>query len=92
MIFTALWTILAVVYLMVSARFLPSASHPIVRVSIDGLTMLFWFAGFIALAVYASAVGTFDDLYDGDLGYTDGAWNHYHGVLSAASAFGAFEW
>jgi hypothetical protein len=61
-IFDAVWTILATPYLALTPIFLPRLAHPIVIAIIDGITMLFWLAGAIALAVY-TGVGSGDDWY-----------------------------
>lgn len=33
---------------------MPSLAHPFILLGVNALTMLFWFAGFIALAVFLS--------------------------------------
>lgn len=56
---------------------------------LDALTMLFWFAGFIALAVYHHQL---EEVYfDGILQGCSVA-GGYCGDVEAAVVFGAFEW
>ncbi|MCJ1354983.1 MAG: hypothetical protein MMC33_004973 [Icmadophila ericetorum] len=53
-LFCAVWSILVVICLRLVARFVAIISHPVVVTVLDGLTMIFWFAGAIALAVFTS--------------------------------------
>ncbi|KAL4991583.1 membrane-associating domain-containing protein [Aspergillus falconensis] len=80
MLFNGVWTLFIVVpYFILSPMFLPAIAHRWVLVAVDAVTMIFWFAGFIALAV--------------DLGDAHGcsSWSPCRG-LQAAAAFGAFNW
>lgn len=79
MVFVSLWTLLVVTFITVASRFVPKLSHPFVVLALDALTMLFWFAGFIALAVSVSAFGAI-------------CYGHLCDSMRAATAFGAFEW
>ncbi|KAI9871293.1 MAG: hypothetical protein M1830_008989 [Pleopsidium flavum] len=54
LIFTSLWTLLALAYLTLTPWLAPRASHKFAILAVEALTMLFWFAGFIALAVFVS--------------------------------------
>ncbi|MCJ1289793.1 hypothetical protein MMC34_001326 [Xylographa carneopallida] len=76
MLFNSLWSLLLLAYLLVTLR-LAKFSHPIATFVLLLLTALFWFSGFIALAV---AVGP----------TCDG--NHACQTVAAAAAFGAFLW
>ncbi|KAL2802881.1 marvel domain-containing protein [Aspergillus granulosus] len=80
MVFNGVWTFFIVVpYFIVAPIFVPALAHRYALPAVDGVTMIFWFAGFIALAVY---VGDLDDCSE-------------HSVcqgLQAAAAFGAFNW
>ncbi len=58
LIFTSLWTLLALIYLTLSPWLFPRAAHKFAILAIEALTMLFWFAGFIALAVFLSRLLT----------------------------------
>ncbi|KAL8712808.1 MAG: hypothetical protein Q9220_003016 [cf. Caloplaca sp. 1 TL-2023] len=82
MLFNSIWTLIpALPFLALAPRFL-SASSPanmkVVYLAVDALTALFWFAGFIALAVWYN-----------DLDYCFG---RVCGVIVASCVFGAFEW
>jgi len=81
MLFVSLWTILILIYLIAAITFMKSMHHPIVAVALDGLTALFYFAGFIALAVLAG--GFRATVIFGVRPYQ---------LLSAGAAFGAFQW
>jgi len=90
-IFCAVWTILVVLYFMLAPRFFEPAAHPFARVAVDALTMLFWFGGFIAIAVLAGAEKDWGywDVFDG---YNNNYESKYYQVTAAAAAMGAFEW
>lgn len=89
MVFVAVWTILVLIYLGLAPRFFSSIAHVHAILALDALTMLFWFAGFIALAVwYHDFVNAANfELFAGCAALGD-----YCGVLEAAVVFGAFEW
>ncbi|KAF9890184.1 hypothetical protein FE257_006345 [Aspergillus nanangensis] len=79
MLFSAIWTaFVAVPYLLLGPSMVPNFPHRFVVPAMEGVTMIFWFAGFIALATalpppkYCS----FGECHAGQ----------------AAAAFGAFEW
>ncbi|KAI4167142.1 MAG: hypothetical protein LQ343_007446 [Gyalolechia ehrenbergii] len=80
MLFNSIWTLFpALPYLALGPRFLPlSANNKIIHLAIDALTALFWFAGFIALAVWYN-----------DRDYCLGT---VCGTIVASCVFGAFEW
>jgi hypothetical protein len=84
LIFTSVWTILALVYLIIAPARYPAAAHKFGILAAEVLTMLFWFAGFIALAVLLT-----------DVGCSAGGAGHWWGPCRAAIAgdvFAAFEW
>ena len=92
MVFAAVWTLLVLIYLALAPRFFSAVAHPIAMLGLDALTMLFWFAGFIALAVWHHRA---EDVYVGDgfeyykaCSYAGG----YCREVEAAVVFGAFEW
>lgn len=58
---------------------MPSIANKWILLGLEALTMLFWFAGFIALAVYIS-----EDTFCGG--------GRVCNTMKAAAAFGAFEW
>jgi len=81
MIFCAVWSILAVAFLILSPRYDTQArhvGHKFAILAVDAVTAIFWFAGFIALAVF--------------IGVPDCGNNHICGSLQASVAFGAFLW
>ena len=92
MIFAAVWTLLVLIYLALAPRFFSAFAHPAAMLGLDALTMLFWFAGFIALAVWhhrAESVYFYDGYYDYKACATIGG---YCRETEAAVVFGAFEW
>ena len=84
LIFTSVWTLLALIYLIIAPARYPTAAHKFGILAAEVLTMLFWFAGFIALAVLLT-----------DVGCSAGGAGHWWGPCRAAIAgdvFAAFEW
>jgi len=79
-IFCAVWTLLAVAYLVFSPMFFPSAAHKFVVLGVEVLSTIFWFAGWVAYAVFL-----------GDDVYICTRWNTCR-VAIAADVFSAFEW
>ncbi|EOD49496.1 hypothetical protein GTA08_BOTSDO00131 [Neofusicoccum parvum] len=77
LIFTSVWTILALVYLVVAPARFPVAAHKFGILAAEALTMLFWFAGFIALAVWLDDRVCFGSVC---------------ASAKAATVFAAFEW
>jgi len=79
LLFCGIWTfVLAVPYLALSPRMFPAAAHKFAILAVEALTTLFWFAGFIAAAVFVS-----------DLSFCKG---NVCRAAEAAIVFGAFEW
>lgn len=52
LLFAPVWSLLSVAYLEVTPRFMPRASHPYVAVLFELTNAIFYFAGFIAAAVF----------------------------------------
>jgi len=77
-LFTACWTLLAVVYLAFAPARFPDAAHKFAILGVEFVTMIFWFAGWVALAVLLGDIGC-------------GSWTACQ-VAEAATVFGAFEW
>ncbi|KAI1376136.1 membrane-associating domain-containing protein [Hypoxylon crocopeplum] len=73
----SLFTIFSVFYLELAPRFVPKVSHPMVAMGLESGNALFYFAGFIALAVFMSR-----------LLFCRGS---VCGAAQATIAFGAFE-
>ncbi|KAI4840573.1 hypothetical protein E4T44_07913 [Aureobasidium sp. EXF-8845] len=78
LIFTSLWTLLALIYLTLTSWKLERFAHPWIITGVESLTMLFWFAGFIAAAVFLSDLIT--------------CAGHACSAAKAATVFAAFEW
>lgn len=51
MLFTSVWSLLAVAYLTLAPTRFPRAAHKSAIAAVEFLTMVFWFAAFIAVAV-----------------------------------------
>ncbi|KAI0137350.1 membrane-associating domain-containing protein [Xylariales sp. AK1849] len=54
LLFSSLWTIISVLYLELTPKFVPRASHPMASLGVEASNVLFYFAGFIALSVFIS--------------------------------------
>jgi len=54
LVFSSIWTLLALIYLSLTSWKLERFAHPWIICGVESLTMLFWFAGFIAAAVFLS--------------------------------------
>ncbi|ERF70337.1 hypothetical protein EPUS_07602 [Endocarpon pusillum Z07020] len=79
LIFAGIWTALIVVpFLTLTPRFFPRAAHPFAILAIEAVTMVFWFAGFIAHAVFVA-----------NLLFCRG---NVCRCAQAATVFAAFEW
>jgi hypothetical protein len=79
LLFCSIWTILALIYLILAPLRFPALAHKYAILGIDAVTMIFWFAGFIAFAVYI-----------GDWGCSSRS--GFCRVSEAAVVFAAFEW
>ncbi|KAF2228861.1 hypothetical protein EV356DRAFT_456887 [Viridothelium virens] len=77
LIFSSVWSLLALVYLVLAPWRFPDAAHKFGILAAEAVTMIFWFAGFIALAVFLS---------------NRECWGHVCSAAKAAAAFSAFEW
>lgn len=78
LLFCSVWTLLAVAYLVVTPGRYPTAAHKYGILAAEVLTMIFWFAGFIAEAVLLT-----------DTGCRRGSVCR---SMQAATVFAAFEW
>ncbi|ROT40213.1 hypothetical protein SODALDRAFT_348504 [Sodiomyces alkalinus F11] len=56
LIFAPTWTLVSLAYLELTPRFVPRASHPYAALAFEFLNTIFYFAGFIALAVFLGRV------------------------------------
>lgn len=79
MLFNAIWSILVLLYIGLTPLYYTRVFHRLASLALEWITMIFWFAGSIALAV--------------DIGgpYDCGN-NHYCGAVEAGIAFGFFLW
>jgi hypothetical protein len=78
LLFCSIWTILALAYLIVAPARFPTAAHKFGILAAEVVTMIFWFAGFIAEAVLLTDLGC----HRGTLCRS----------MQAATVFAAFEW
>ncbi|OJJ95553.1 hypothetical protein ASPACDRAFT_82024 [Aspergillus aculeatus ATCC 16872] len=79
MLFNGIWTaFVAVPYLAFAPMYFPRVAHILIMVAVEAVTMIFWFAGFIALGVY---------LPPSEFCH----WSRCR-ALQAATVFGAFDW
>ncbi|KAH8885791.1 hypothetical protein GQ53DRAFT_659009 [Thozetella sp. PMI_491] len=79
MLFNAIWSLLVLAYVGLAPLYYTRIFHRLFSLVLEGITMIFWFAGSIALAV----------MFGGP--YHCGA-NTYCGSVEAAIAFGFFLW
>lgn len=95
LIFVAVWTLLVLAFLMLAPKFLASIASNIVILALEFLTMLFWFAGFIALAIEVDDTFCqsydFDDLDDSDFD-VEGDCDSADAATKAALAFAILTW
>ena len=78
-IFVSVWTLLVVAFQLIVPRFNEKIGHKFVILALDALTMLLWFAGFVALAVFTGAA-------------TGSTLPNWYRTLQACVAFAAFTW
>lgn len=78
MLFNAIWSLLVLAYVGLTPLYLTSIFHKLAALALEGVTVVFWFAGSIALAVFIGAPRC-------------GA-NTFCGSYQAAVAFGFFLW
>ena len=77
LIFASVWTVLTLIYVTVAPRVFPTAAPQYALIAVDGVAMTFWFAGFVALAVFLSSRICFGNVCN---------------VARASAAFAAFDW
>jgi hypothetical protein len=77
LIFASVWTLLALIYLFLTPLRFPKFAHVFAILGVEAVTMLFWFAGFIALAVFLGDRVCFGSVCSS---------------AKAAAVFAAFEW
>jgi len=79
MLFNSIWSLLVLAYVGLAPLYYTRVFHRLASLALEVITMIFWFAGSIALAVFVGGP------------YNCGA-NTYCGSLEAAIAFGFFMW
>ncbi|KAF2661010.1 hypothetical protein K491DRAFT_687809 [Lophiostoma macrostomum CBS 122681] len=79
LLFCSIWTLLAVAYLVVAPSRFPNLAHKYAILGVEAITMIFWFAGWVAVATL------WGDWHCG----SHGGWC---GAGTAAIVFGAFIW
>lgn len=79
LVFSAVWTFLALLFLfLVPWRFSETRlGHHFALLAVEAVTAIFWFAGFVALAVFLADRVCF---------------GHVCSAAKAAAVFAAFEW
>ena len=50
MLFCSLWTLLVVAYLVLAPTRFPAAAHKYAIIAVEAVTMIFWFAAWVAVA------------------------------------------
>ncbi|KUI55819.1 hypothetical protein VP1G_03207 [Cytospora mali] len=78
MLFNSIWSLVILAYVGITPIYLRSFFHKTAALALEAITMIFWFAGAIALAVWVG------------LPYCYG--NNFCQTLQAAVAFGFFLW
>ncbi|BDD59154.1 hypothetical protein MPDQ_001986 [Monascus purpureus] len=77
-LFVSVWTWIATMYLFLAPAYFPVLANRIAILAVEAVTMVFWFAGFIALGAWLPS----PSFCKGDLCNS----------LQAATVFGSFEW
>ncbi|KAL2163632.1 hypothetical protein VTH06DRAFT_5690 [Thermothelomyces fergusii] len=78
MLFNSIWSLLILAYIFLSPRYFARFFHSMVALILEWITMIFWFAGSIALAAWWGS-----PICGG---------NTYCGSVKATIAFGFFIW
>lgn len=80
LMFSSIWSLLVLAYVALAPRFFSNLFHGLVALAIEWITMIFWFAGAIAIA---TALGPWD--------YSCGTWGRCHSYR-AGTVLGFFIW
>lgn len=78
MLFNSIWSLLVLAYIGLTPLYMTSIFHKLAALALEAVTMIFWFAGAIALAVW--------------IGVPRCNGNNFCQCLQAAVAFGFFLW
>lgn len=79
MLFCSVWTLLAVAYLVLSPTYYAAAAHKYAICAVEAVTMIFWFAAWVAVAALWGDIGC-------------GSRGGVCGAGTAAIVFGAIIW
>jgi len=79
MLFNSIWSLLVLAYVGLTPLYMTHLFHKLASLALEAVTMLFWFAGSIALAVLVG-------------GPLQCGGNSFCGSIEAAIAFGFFLW
>lgn len=77
LIFASVFSMLSLIYLLVAPMKFPRAAPQYALLAVEGIAMTFWFAGFVALAVFLSSRICFGNVCN---------------VAKAAVVFSAVDW
>jgi hypothetical protein len=80
LVFDSVWTFIALGYVVVTPMFFPNFHNRWAVLGVEAITMVFWFAGFVALAAGIDRLRC------------DVRFQCPISAARAAAAFGAFEW
>lgn len=78
MLWNAIWSLVVLAYVGLAPLYLTSIFHKLAALALEAITVLFWFAGSIAMAVF--------------LGVPQCGADSFCGTWQAAIAFGFFLW
>lgn len=78
MLFNSIWSLLVLAYIGLTPLYMTSIFHRLAALGLEAVTMIFWFAGSVALAVF--------------IGVPRCHGNSWCGSIQAAVAFGFFLW
>jgi len=78
LIWNFVWTVLALLYLGLAPTYFPNLHHKWAVLAVEGLSVIFWFCGWVAMAAW--------------LGNADVCFGTVCGCARAAVVFAVFEW
>jgi len=81
LVFDSVWTFIALGYVVVTPMFFPNFHNRWAVLGVEAITMVFWFAGFVALAVDIKRMRCGNPQFACPIP-----------AAKAAAVFGAFEW
>jgi len=82
LVFTCVWSWLVLAYLLLAPMYAPDLHNRWVVLSLEAVTMIFWFSGFVAQAVSTNNLRC----------ASDNVACNFAGCAKAAAAFAFFEW